>query len=501
MELKKEFVKLPKEMVYDTYLSIVYDCKDYDNISRSQMLDAIVKEYSQEGFLDAICTGKELTFLEYAQGKKLNKEDLKTYEWEMKELNKKCIFSLVDFTIFEEQKKNVIDALSMYKKTKKEKELLDKTIVFMISLIKINGCMLTKAFTSVVQGITGIQEKDINGLIASPLLHFYCEFSYHYLDSFQQEEEQISYRAYYEILEELEGARKKYGIAGNLPIDIRDNFDIFYYGFPIRNVKVKKMVDEVGKLINKDFIFRMIDEARVLNNRHGLDYLMEKELLSIVNDALDEMPCAAMNGFTPKAYLKEKEEEIVLNEKFIVVPQNNAHLSKNAADLYYKLYFALLDYTNKKYAINKNIGKIYKQEGLNVNDLFPIDEYLWEHKEIIDDFIEQNPNKFNKEELEIIDGFKTAVRSDRFVVVGFEREYTQVLSEDGKLYMVKGIRTDLDKVMNPRDLPKIIRTTLLMFEGNIIFNSFLAPMDIVFGNDMKNAILKDYKSAIKYYHL
>ena len=73
MKLKDEFIKLPKEMVYDMYLSIVYDCKDYDNITRGKMLDAIIQEYQQENYLYFICTKKELAFLNYIQNNKLKK--------------------------------------------------------------------------------------------------------------------------------------------------------------------------------------------------------------------------------------------------------------------------------------------------------------------------------------------------------------------------------------------------------------------------------------------
>lgn len=68
--------------------------------------------------------------------------------------------------------------------------------------------------------------------------------------------------------------------------------------------------------------------------------------------------------------------------------------------------------------------------------------------------------------------------------------------------MVKGIRTNFDKIMNPKELPKIISTTLLMFKGNIVFKSFFENMDdIVFGNDVKKEIVDNIKSAIIHYHL
>lgn len=499
MKLKDEYLKLPKEMLYETYLRIVYKTKDYDNITRSKMLDEIIKEYDQENYLFNICTRKELDFLKYISKNKLNTNDIKKYEWEIKILNEKCIFSRVTLEVFEEQKQNVQDALKTYEQNNKNG--FEDIIIFMISKVRTNAIMLTKALISIIESISNVDEKVVNNIMGSPLFHFYCEFNYEFFDFSKQEEELVSYRDYYDILDELKEARKIYGMAGSIPFDIREDFDIFYYGFPIRKEKIKKMYDEINKKVNKEFLFKIIDEARVLNNRNELAILMDNKLFPIVNEALDECPCAAMNGFTPNEYNNQLYEELNLDKEFSRIPQNNAHLCKNAANHYYKLYFALLDYINKKYKIYPEIKRIYKQEGLDVNKLCDIDKYLWEHKEIIDDFIKDNNYEFTEEELSEINEFKNAITSDYFVIVGFDREYTKILSDDGKLYMVKGIRTDFDKIMNPKELPKIISTTLIMFRGVIVFKSFYENTNIVFGNDVKKDIIDKMKCAIVHYHL
>ncbi len=502
MNLKKEFVKYSKEIVYAMYAAIVYDCKEYDAITREKMLDAIVEEYKQEHFLYGICTEKELLFLKNLENHQFTKEDLNTYAWEIAALNEKGIFSLLTLEVFEEQVENVKDALSFYEAHKKEKMPMDKLITFMVSIVKIQGKLPTKLFLSMISGITHIEEKEIDACMGNPLFHFYCDFLNEYHESLNSNQEVIYYRKYFDILDDLEEARKRYGIAGNIEFQLEDYFDSFYYGFPIRKPAVKKMVEMLKEKNTYNFLVQTIDEARVLNERRSLEFVIEEPLLSIVNAALDVIPCAAMNGFTPKDYEKELKKKAELSVKFSMVPQNNAHLSKNAADLYYKLYFGLLEFTNSTYNINKEIRKIYKQEGLDVYQLNPIDDYLWEHKEVIDVFIEKNPFHFSKEELEIVKGFKTAISSKTFAVVGFLREYTQILGiNTGKLYMVKGIRVDLDKVLPPNDLPKVIKTTLLMFQGVLIFNGFLAPAEIMLGNDFREIILKEYQTAMKYYHL
>lgn len=499
MELKKEFGRLPKDMVYDMYLSLVYDCKDYDSITRSKMLDSIIKEYSQKHYLYHICTGKELDFLKKFNNKQLTSNDIKKYDWEIKQLNQKCIFSRVTFEIFEEQKKNVELALENYENNSKEKE--DEVILFMISVIKINAEMLSKAFISMISSVFDVDKSKVENLFGHPLFNFYCAFHKEWFEFSNDYEELIYYREYWDKLEDIRELRKEYGMAGCIESDIRDNYDIFYYGFPIRKEKVKKMYDKVKKHLNSEWLFYIIDDARVLNDRCGLTLFIEDEpLLTLINEALDEMPCSVMNGFTPNQYNKEKIKAIEIKDKLTVIPQNNAHLSKNAADEFYKLYFALLEYVNDKYNIT-DIKKIYKQHALDVNKLYEIDEYLWKNKNIIDKFIKENKYNFTEEELDRVKLFKKSITSDHFVIIGFEREYTKVLSEDGKIYMIKGIRADIDKIMDPNEIPKVIGTTLIMFKDNIIFNGFFSSVDIVFGNDMKESILKEIDSSMVYYHL
>lgn len=498
MKLKEEYVKLSKELVYEMYESIVYEIKDYDKITRSKMLDEIIKEYDQEDYLYFICTKKELDFLKYAKNKKLSKNDIEKYKWEINVLNSKGIFSKITYEVFEEQKENVLKALEYNKKHPKSEEEL---AILMISRVKVNADILTKAFCSMITSLCNIDEKGFYAFLSHPLFHFYCGFYDKYIESLDAYEEFIYYRKYFPILEDLEVARVEYGIAGSIPCDLRDDFDTFYYGFPIRNEKVKKMCDEISKQKLSRFLFDIIDEARVLNNRYELNFLIKDKILDIVNEALDEMPCAAMNGFTPKQYKEEKEKESLLEIKFPKIPQNNAHLSKNAADEFYKLYFALLEYVNKKHNIEPELKKIYKQEQLEPRQLIPINKYLWEHKEELDNFINENPYNFNEEELNNIKEFKSTIKSAHFIVTGFQREYTEILSEDGKLYMIKGIRSDLDEILNPNDLPLVISTTLLMFKNKIIYNGLIEETTIKFGNDIKQVILNEYDNAMKYYHL
>lgn len=502
MKLKDELKKLSKDIVYDVYLSLVYNPKEYDRITRVKMIDEILEQYAKENYAFYICTEKELKFLKYVKNKKLISDDIKKYDWEINELNEKCIFSKVTYEVYEEQSDNVSKALEYYKKHPKQKKANDQIATFIVSLVKINTEMHTASLIRIVEDIFCIPTSDIDKILGHPLIHFYCAFYDRYFELSGKEEETIFDRNCYDILDELFELRKENRITESKKLDIRDNYDVFYYGFPIRNKKVKMMYEEVSKLPIKNYIFNAIEEARILNQREFLGILIEDaKLLKIINDALDEMPCPIMNGFTPNEYKEQKELAEKLYQKFNILPQENAHLCQKDANEFYKLYFALLNYTNNKYNINHKIKKIYKQEGIDVYQLQPIDEYLWNNKNIIDEFIEQNPYHFSKEELEEIKEFKKSISNDKLIIVGFTKEYAEILSDDGKLYMVKGIRANLDRVIDPSTIPTVIKTTLLTFKENIVFNGFLSNININLSNEIKESILNEYNNSITYYHL
>lgn len=432
---------------------------------------------------------------------KLNNQD--KYFWELYQLQDKLIID-ENCNIFEELEDCVDEALKIKIDTRNRN--IKEFNVFVVGIIKINASTLTMALKSIINGIYKMNDELTESILyGSPFIHYYCGVTDRWMESYNEYKEEFYYRDYEGLLEDIDEKRKEYGIAGSMPFNPDSFSDMFYYGMPLDNPTCKKLYDEILKSKHRDFLFDSIEMRRIFNTE---DYIADitkitgEKLNNLINEGIKEIPCTVMNGFTPNLYYKEKEEEKINNVRFTHVTQNDAHLPRRGADQFYKLYFALLDYTNKKYNINPNVGKIYKQEGLDVRELASINDYLFENKNIIDEFIKDNSYTLNEEELEIISGFKTALKKDMFVVVGYERNYTKILSpEEGKIYMVKGVRDNLDKVLKNFELPIIIKTTLLMFKGNIIYNSFLSNYNIGFGNDIKRSIINDYEKAMEYYHL
>ncbi|MDH6368044.1 MULTISPECIES: hypothetical protein [unclassified Breznakia] len=194
----------------------------------------------------------------------------------------------------------------------------------------------------------------------------------------------------------------------------------------------------------------------------------QEEFIKKITEAFMHSVSPSLGGHTPISIMDELDS--MDNTK-----QTDAHLKKEDADLFYKLYFALLEYTNNKYKINEELKRIYKQKRLVPNQLLPISKYLFEHRDIIDDFVDENPYTFTNEELAIVAGFKQAV-TGFFTLYDFEETYA-VIADEKHRYAVVGVEVNLDRVYQGR-LPVFVQTNLLPFRNVIIYDGLLSELPI-----------------------
>lgn len=494
MKLYDARKKFYKEDVYETYLRIVYDIEDYEEITRKKMLSQIVETYHQDKFMYYMCTKRELDFIKKFYKKSLNENDLKKYCWEISELDKKYIFNK-EICGFYEDYDDIIPGIIEYNEIQRKDDF--PLSMFIVAYTRIFGESFVKTLETICSQMYKFNKKDFNNYLCNPIVHFYCDFDEN--ETSHGNEITIYYRDYYDDIYELREQRKELGVASTIPIDKKLFEDFYYYGLNYSNKKVKKMYDKIMNIGYGDLILWTVDRCRLLGKSYSLSYL-HMENIKDIEEALYEMPCAAMNGVTPK----QREEIIIkmekIKERFTCIPQNNAHVHEDIVKKYYYYYFALLEYTNDKYRINTNIKKIFKQEGLYPYDLSKIDDYFWNHKEIIDYFIKDNPYKFNQKDFYYINQFKTGLENSNYVFIGTNREYAKFLSNDGKIYMVKGLNCNIDKVLDISKVPYIVNTHLLMFENHIIYNGMISDFNIDFSNEIKMTILEEMNSALEYYH-
>ena len=409
MKMYEEINHLKKEYVYERYTRIVHDFKDYDKITKVKMLDAIYDVYSDYNNIIDICTTRELKYLKMVLDNKLTIEDLlknptelkieyldEKYNWERENLRHKF---LLDYDYYKESHipEEILDKVKVAVKNVnwKEQKKIDELNEIIVGYCKVQGSALLNTVASFGSGITGLVEKggklcvlnknyrSTANMVKScnKLFNYYVYIISKNFDSIGNNIPVAIHQDYYEIEEELEKQRRLQGLAGDKQIDIRMYKRLFYNDFDIQNPKIKKFLDELEKLpffwfsaikTIREFAMLNIDRASLKKSIQSVPALQYHDLTNffkIMDEAMDEMQSGALNGFTPNEAkeLKVKQVKKEIKKEQSYVKQQNACLQKKDAKLFYKIYFALLEFTNKKYKI-RNM-KIYNQHGINPYEL------------------------------------------------------------------------------------------------------------------------------------
>ncbi len=526
MKIMDEIKYYNKEFVFEQYTRIILDYKDYEKITKVKMLEEIYKIYSDYKNIIEICTTRELKYLKMILKDEVISEDelLKNrlndkhykyeYEWERNILKDKfLIYFHHDKTVIPEE---IIDYVKLAINNVKwsEKKTQDDLNEILVGYCKTQGSIMLNTATSFLSGITGIQEDSIrNHIVNNRLFRYYVYITFKNFDTIGKDIPLLVHQDYYGIEEELHEQRKLQGLAGSKKIDIRDYKILFYNDFNINNPKIKKFLYELESLpffwfsslqTIREFAMLNIDREalkKAIKNVPMLKYTDLTNFFKSMDAAMDEMPSGALNGFTPNEAKKLKKEkiEIEYNKEKRYKKQVNACLSQRDAKLFYKIYFALLEFTNNKYKINPNI-KLYKKTGISPYLINDIIEKFWEKKEqIVMEFCIANPYKFNKEELKIISKFKNGKRS-MFIIARYELEYTALIEKD-RIYMVKGLNDNIDNIISYTDLPYVVMTAIIPFKNVLVYDGILQGTNIRMGNDFYNMIEREYNTLMKFYHL
>ncbi len=384
----------------------------------------------------------------------------------------------------------------------------------LVSYCKIQASALLDTVCSFGSAITGLNEDFVwNHMLNNKLFNYYVFIMARSFDSIGENIPIALLHEYFSIEEELLEQRKIQGEAATLPIEPNMFKTYFYNDFDIHNKKIKRFLDELKKLPFfwessligiREFSVLNIDREplkRSIANVPALKYYDLTKFFKIMDEAMDEMPSGALNGLTPNQAKELQVEKIKMNyeKEKQYIKQQNACLSKSDAKLFYKIYFALLEFTNTKYKMKPNL-KIYNQLGVNPYELQDIKEKFWKNKEsLVLEFCLVNPYKFNKEELRITGEFKKGFR-DLVFIAKFEREYTAIMNKD-KTYMIKGINDNIDNIISYKDLPKPVITSIIPFKDVLIYDGLLEGLGLEVDNKVERVILEEYASSIKNYHL
>ena len=165
-------------------------------------------------------------------------------------------------------------------------------------------------------------------------------------------------------------------------------------------------------------------------------------------------------------------------------------LSEQEADLFFELMWALQYFVNCKMSIHPQIKDVNDYSACNAEQKAEVREALYKNIEIIDHFIEENPQNFSEENLAIISSWKKYIGGN-FYVERLLKKYAVFIQEE-KVYGVLGLRQGFDEIIHRSALPLYANTILLPFKGTIIYDGLLGHHNIYFGGGIKRRLKEIY---------
>jgi hypothetical protein len=156
------------------------------------------------------------------------------------------------------------------------------------------------------------------------------------------------------------------------------------------------------------------------------------------------------------------------------------NLTFDEGKLFYDLYAALLSFVNRKLKVSsEQFSDSRDYTSTPPEARVAVRDALFAHRELIDEFVNENPAKLKADELEVVGTWKHAVVG-KFYVFRYLTNYTIFLSSGGspnKAYGVLGLADPLEEVIGPY-LPRLITTVLLPFQGKIIYDGLVSGYNI-----------------------
>jgi len=165
--------------------------------------------------------------------------------------------------------------------------------------------------------------------------------------------------------------------------------------------------------------------------------------------------------------------------------------------LFYDLYVALLSFANGKLGIStEQFSDVRQYVSTPIEARLAVRDALFTHRELIDQFVAENPAQLSADKLEIAAGWKHAL-AGKFYLLRYLAKYAVFLTSGAspnRAYGVLGLADPLAEVLGP-NVPRLVHTVLLPFRDKIIYDGLVSTYNISFGGGVKRSLNEAYKQA------
>jgi hypothetical protein len=168
-------------------------------------------------------------------------------------------------------------------------------------------------------------------------------------------------------------------------------------------------------------------------------------------------------------------------------------LSHDDAAQFFRLIWGLQFYVSQQQHLVPDATSREAYMQLDNEQKCIVRDALWKHPQLIDGYLQANPDKLPADELAIIERWKKFV-AGKFYILRYLKSHA-IFMKDAHVYGVKGLYDSFEAVLGWRPLPILIEAVLLPYKGQIIYDGMCRCYNVNFGRGIQHDLNEEYLTA------
>ena len=166
-------------------------------------------------------------------------------------------------------------------------------------------------------------------------------------------------------------------------------------------------------------------------------------------------------------------------------------LATQNVELFYKLMWSLQHFVNLGLGVVGGVSTLEEYAFLQSTEKLKVRNALYEHPELINEYVKENPQDYRDDELGIVRNWKNFQHGDFFIERLLKRY--AVFIGGNKVYGVLALQDAFEDVVPY--IPFYARTVLLPFKGKIVYDGLLEGYNVYLGSGIKYELKETYMAA------
>ncbi len=168
-------------------------------------------------------------------------------------------------------------------------------------------------------------------------------------------------------------------------------------------------------------------------------------------------------------------------------------LSKDDANLFFKLMLSVHVFVNLKLDLIPDCATAEAVKNLDSAQRLKLGDALYGNPGLIEQFVKENPDGFNDEELRVIQSWSKFVAGDFYIERYLAKHAIFIKNEE--VYAVRALHDPFDVFVAREQLPAYTKTVLLPFKGKIVYDGLMQTYRIRFGSGIRGNLRETYLTA------